>query len=88
MRKGCSICNAKSKNNAIYRRKFLCPECANEYKSIFDGWMSKKQLKKRCKEAFKKGWQSVEIENNLSPIPIPPEVLKYYQKLILDEEDD
>lgn len=86
--KGCDICNAKQKTRIGYRDKNLCSECFYEYRTIFEGILSKRTQKRIAYEgtnpllsAFKRGWEEVEREKGLAPLPVPPWVEEFYSHI-------
>lgn len=72
----CDVCDYVAGDLYKYRTKKLCYDCLIEYQSILE-----KDDYNPFYLAFKRGWESVEQENNYNPIPIPKWIEEDYKLL-------
>ena len=60
----------------------MCHDCLVEYSQMIDGTVSKRREKSNNPlfDAFVRGWESVERENNLKQIEIPKGIKDWYKQ--------
>lgn len=98
MRCKCKLCGAKHRKQfgLTIRQytdlgcedKFVCNDCASEYRKIFFNFKNRKDRNPRKNtlfDAFEKGWLDAEREEGLVHRPIPKEIQDYYDKLLFQE---
>lgn len=62
----------------------MCAECAYEYSRILDGIPKKEE--NPYLEAFNRGWNQIELENNWVHKEIPSEIKAFYDLLYIKKE--